>query len=155
MAFTRSEVILGYGKHIAYADSAGGSYTNVDGTQDIQLPERELGESEITNDDSGDYHRDFIPALYDAGVVTFTYVYTKSQFAALDTIFQLGTTANGRGLGTGGCQKYWKVTLPDGSTAKFTGYLRKHDLPTTIDESPVVNVEIRVNSKMTYSSSGS
>jgi hypothetical protein len=146
MAFDRDEVIIGHGKHIAYSDD-GVTYTTVDGTVDISLPERELGATEITNDDSPNFHKDYIPGLYEPGKVNFTYRYTKTQFAALETIYQKANTAATRGDAT----KTWKVTLPDASTAVFNGFLTSHNLPIDGGEdSPVVEGEIQVIGLMTW-----
>jgi hypothetical protein len=144
----RDEVIIPHGKHIAYSDTLGGSYTNVDGTVDVNLPERELGASEITNDDSPDFHKDYIPGMYEPGTVGFTYRYNKTGFAALETIFQLASATGTRASAT----KYWKVTIPDGgSTAIFRGFMTAHTLPMEGDEdSPIVEVELQVNGKIAY-----
>lgn len=145
MAYDRTEHILGYGKHLFYG-AANPATTPVYGTIDIQLPERELGTAEITNDDSPNYHKDYIPALYEPGKVPFTYRYGRTLFAALEAIFLLASVTATRASAT----KWWKVTLPDGSTAVFQGFLTKHDLPTQLEDSPVVEAEIQVIGMMTF-----
>jgi hypothetical protein len=143
--FERDEVIIGHGKQLLYCDTVDGTYTKVDGTIEVNLPERELEAEEITNDDSPDFHKDYNPGMYEPGTVPFTYKYTKTQFAALETIFQLATVAATRSSAT----KFWKVILTDGSTASFRGFLTKHDLPM---EQGTVNVEaeMQVCGKMSY-----
>jgi predicted secreted protein len=144
MPFDRTETVITYNKHLSYSDTLNGSYTNVAGTIDIQLPQRELGVAEITNDDTADYTKDYIPALFEPGTIPFTYRYTKSQFASLETIFQARTA------------KYWKVLLADGSYGKVTGFIVKHDLPLEGEEdSPVVEGEIQATGKMAWTSFGS
>lgn len=147
MAYDRTEHILGYGKHLFYGTTNPAS-TPVYGTIDIQLPERELGIAEITNDDSPNYHKDYIPALYEPGKVPFTYRYGRTLYAALETIFMLASSATMATRAT--ATKWWLVTLPDGSTAAFQGFLIKHDLPTQLEDSPVVEAEIQVIGKMTF-----
>lgn len=146
MAYDREEHIIGHGKHIAYGDTAIGTFTNVDGTIEVTLPERELGTTELTNDDSPDFHKDYMPSLYEPGSVSFTYRYGKTVFAALEGIYQLASAAGTRASAT----KFWKVTLPDGSVAAFRGFLTKHDLPVEQEDSPVVEAEIQVAGKMTF-----
>lgn len=142
--YDRDEHVLGYGKSIAFSDSENGSYTTIAGTIDVQLPERELGAAEITNDDSEDYHKDYTPRLYEPGTASFSYKYTASQFAELETVYQLASDAGTRASAT----KWWKVTLPDGEVHKFRGFLTKHDLPVEIEEVPTVESEIQVCGKM-------
>jgi hypothetical protein len=146
MPFDRDEVMSHHGKRIAYADTLAGSYTTVFGTVDINLPERELEEEEVTNDDSADYTKDFEPGLYDPGSASFTYKYQKTQYTALETLFQLATVPATRVDAT----KFWKVTLVDGSTAIFQGYLKTHNLPLEGATVPTVDAEIRVKGKVTW-----
>lgn len=138
MPFADSEVIIGYGKNLAYSDTSGGTFTNVEGTIDIQLPERELAAEEYTHDDSPSGHKEFTPGLFDPGTATFSYRYTKSQFATLETLF------------AGKSVKFWKVTIPGGSTAVFKGFIVSHSLPLELEGSPVVEAEIQVNGAMTF-----
>lgn len=138
MAFDNTTAQIGYGKHLAYSDTSNGSYTTIDGTVEINLPERELGSSESTNDDSPDYHKQMVPTLFDPGSVKFSYRYNKTQFATVDTIFLARTL------------KYFKVTLPDNSTAIFPGFLMKHDLPVAIEDVLTVEGEIQVTGKMAW-----
>jgi hypothetical protein len=145
--FDADEAIISHGKHIAYSDTEGGTYTNVDGTVDVNLPERELGGSEITNDDSPDFHKDYIPGMYEPGTTGFTYRYNKTTFEALETIYQLASASGTRLQAT----KWWLVTIPDGSTAKFRGFLTAHNLPMEgAEDSPVVECEIQVRGKIAY-----
>lgn len=145
--FNRDEAIIPHGKHIAFSDTLGGAYTNVDGTIDISLPERELGASEITNDDSPDFHKDYIPGMYEPGTIGFTYLYTKTGFADVEAVFQLASASATRANAT----KFWKITLPDGSTGIVQGFLTKHSLPLEGDEdSPVVECELQTLGKLTF-----
>lgn len=146
MAYNRDEHAIGYGKKIAYSATEGGSYTEVDGTVEVNLPERELGTAEATNDDSPDFHKDYLPGLYEPGTVSFTYRYGKTLFAAVETVFQLANVAATRASAT----KFWKVTLPEGSTATFKGFLVKHDLPMEIEDVITVEAEIQVIGKITF-----
>ena len=144
--FNEDEVIIGYGKELAYSDEENGSYTTIAGTIEVNLPERELGEAETTNDDSANYHKTYIPALYEPGNATFTYRYTATQFAELEAIFQLASDVSTRADAI----KWWRETLADGSVTKFQGFLKKHDLPVEIEESPSVEGEIKVTGPMTF-----
>lgn len=85
--------------------------------------------------------------LYDPGTVTFTYTYTASQFAELETIFMLATDPETRPQAS----KQWRITLPDNSVSIVLGFLTKHDLPTELEDSPVVEAEVQCRGAMAYS----
>jgi hypothetical protein len=146
MAYERDEHILGFGKKLAYSATLGGTYIEIDGTQEVNLPERELGAAETTNDDSAAFHKDYIPSLYEPGTVSFTYVYGKTVFAAVEAVFQLASVAATRA----DASKFWKVTLSDGSIAAFQGFITKHDLPAELEDAIVVEGEIQVVGPMTF-----
>lgn len=150
--FAESEAVINHGKHIAYGDDVTTpTYITVAGTTDVDLPDRELGQSDVTNDDTADFHKDSIPGMFAPGKASFKYRYGKTQFAAIEAVYQLATVAATRGGGAGGAIKKWKVTIPDGSTATFRGYLTKHSLPMEgDDDSPVCECEIAVKGKITY-----
>lgn len=145
MSFQEAEVQIGHKKQIAYS-ATDSSYLKVDGTIEINLPEAELGESEITNDDTADFGKDYQPALYEPGTVTVSYVYTKTQFALIEAKFQQARVAATRAAAT----MFWQTTLPDGSTAKFKGYIKSHKLPMDQEGTLVSEFEIRVRTKITY-----
>jgi hypothetical protein len=149
MPYSDTEHTIGHGFNVAYADTLAGlsSGTSIDGTTDVHLPESELGESEITNDDTPDFQKDFLPGLYDPGTVSFSYKYGKTLFATVEALYQLAAVAATRVSAT----KFWKVTLPDGSTATFKGFLKKHSLPSAGQEDAITcECEIRVRSKITF-----
>lgn len=153
MPFAREQVIIGHAKRLAYSeDIAIPSYTDVFGTIDVSLPERELGATEITNDDSPDFHKDYIEGMYEPGTIGFSYRYTKSQFTAMEAIYQLASAVATRGSAVAGkSTKKWRVTLPDGSVATFRGFLTAHNLPIEgSEDSPVVEGEIQCIGKMTW-----
>ena len=145
MPIDNDEVIIGHGKHIAHS-ADGVTYSDVAGTIEVNLPERELGAAEITNDDSPDFTKEYMPGMYEPGTVSFTYRYNKTGFAALEAIYQLATVAATRGSAT----KFWKVTLPDGSESTFKGFLTAHNLPVEGEDSPIVEAEIQIVGKMVY-----
>lgn len=144
------EVILGFGKTIEFSDTENGSYTKLPGSITTTLPDRELGEAETTNDDSPDFHRQFIPGLYDPGVVSLTYRYSATGYAMMEELFQLAADAVTRPDAI----KWWKVTLIDGAVAKFRGWVKKNGMPVELDTSPEVECEIRATGKMSFTPAG-
>ncbi len=146
MAFDRDECIIGYGKSIGYSDTQGGGLTMVDGTIEISYPESELGKAEITNDDSPDFHKDYIPGLYEPGTVKVTYRYTSSIYTQMQTVYQLASVAATRASAT----KYWTIELPDGATTEFRGFISKNNLPIPdLEGSPICEMEIQVGGSST------
>lgn len=142
-----SEYIISHGKHIAYSDTENGTYVTIEDTREISFPEAELGSAETTNDSTPDFRKDYIPGLYEPGTISFTYVYGKTQFAAIEALFQLASVAGTRNSAT----KYWKITLSDGSTGIVRGFLTKHTLPGSEGEDVhVCECEIQCRGKLTF-----
>jgi hypothetical protein len=145
--FDIDEAILKAGKHLAFSDTESGTYTNVDGTTEMNFPDRELGKAEVTNDDSPDRTKQYIPALYEPGTVSFKYIYGATSFDALETIYQLAVDQ----AGAIAARKWWKITLADGAFVKFEGFLTKHTLPLDgLEDAPIVEGEIQVSGAMVY-----
>jgi hypothetical protein len=145
--FDRDQAIIGHGKKLSWSDTLAGTYVKFAGTIDIDLPSRELGAAEITNDDSEDFHKDYQPGMYEPGTLPFTYTYSAEGFAAIETLFQLATVAATRPTAT----KFWKIELPDGAVASFRGFLTKNDWPSPgQDETAECEAEIQVIGKMTF-----
>jgi len=144
--FVNADAIIGYKKKIEFSDTLMGTYVKLAGTININLPERELGTAETTNDDSPGFHKQYIPALYEPGTVTVSYRYGAPGFAAVETLFQLAAVASTRAAAT----KFWKVTLPDTTVAAFQGFVTRNNLPLEIEDSPECEFEIQVSGAMTY-----
>lgn len=144
--YNDSETVIGHGKELAYSDTENGTYTPIPGTIEVNLPERELGESEILNDDSEHYHKDYLPSVFDPGTISFTYQYGKTAFAEVEALFQLASATATRASAT----KWWRITSPDGSTSKVRGFLKSHNLPMEQEDAVVVEAEIRCRGKMTF-----
>lgn len=143
-----SEMIIGHGKNVRYAnDNAtlpSSGWTDVAHSIDVSLPERELSAAEVTNDDSPDFHREYIVGLYDPGTASFSYRYTGPVFAALETIFQAASDST-----RSDAYRWWQFELSDGKKYSFRGFITAHNLPVEgAEESPVVEVEIQVIGKM-------
>lgn len=146
MPLNRSQIRSAHGKRLAYCDTLVGTYLDVFGTVDINLPERTLEEEEVTNDDSADFTKDFEPGLYDPGEAGFTYKYTDDMWALLEAIFLLASVPLTREDAT----KFWKVTFPSGATAIFSAYIKSHNLPLEGATTPTVEGSLRVKSKITW-----
>ncbi|MGC4030255.1 MAG: phage tail tube protein [Tepidisphaeraceae bacterium] len=136
----------GFGKILEYSDTGSGTWTKASKTVEIEIPDAELGAEESTHDDSTDYHREYIPTLYDPGTLPFTYRYEKAAFALIEAVFQLANTSATRASAT----KFWRLTLPDGSKVAWKGFITKHGLPTDIDGVLTCECEMQVIGKRTF-----
>lgn len=141
-----SEHIIGFGKKLSYCTTVNGSYTDVYNTRNITAPQTQLGSAEITNDNSPNRTKARIPGLYDPGTVSFTYVYSRTQFAALQTLLAGGTSQAGAAAAT----LFWKITYADGSVLAFQGYLTKNDLPAELEGELVSEGEIQATTVPTF-----
>lgn len=147
MAAHESEYIIHHGKNVGYGATSNGSFTMLDDTRDVGFPEPEFGTAETTNDSTPNFTKAYIPGLKEPGKLTFSYVYGKTQFTALDTIFALNEDATTRATSS----KYWKVLLADGSFGVAKGFMTKHALPPGDGEDVVtVDVEIQITSKWAF-----
>jgi hypothetical protein len=154
-AFTRAEAAIGYGKRLQFSD-AGSTWNTLFGTVDVQLPERDLGEAELTNDDSPDFHKDYLPGLFEPGEVSGSYRYTRSMYAHMESLYQRATVAANRPSDAATpVLLFWKCTLTDGAVATWRGFIKTHNLPTEIEGVLTVEFSIKVSGKMTFATSGS
>src|SRR4051812_47142549 len=116
-----STATVGYGSIIAYSTD-GSSYTTVAQTVDLTGPEPEVGEINITNNDSPANTKEYIPGMIEPGELEFEVVYKKAVCAALYAMF-------GDGIAY-----FWKETYPDGSTWVFKGFLKKFGTETETED---------------------
>lgn len=146
MEFIESEATIGHGKTLSWSDTANGTFVAMPGTVKVSIPDAELGTAEITNDDSPDRRKDYIPCLYEPGTVGGSYIYGATAFEAFEEIFQLGSSPTTAPTAT----KYWKLTLPDGAIAAWRGFLTKHGMDPEMEDAIEVEFEMQVRGKLTF-----
>jgi hypothetical protein len=103
-----------YGSIIAWSTTENGSYTAVAQSKDLAGPSPEIGDIDMTNNDSPNNTKEYYPGggLIEPGELEFQLIYEKGQCDDLYTTF-------GDGIG------YWyRETFPDGSQWKFPGYIK-------------------------------
>jgi hypothetical protein len=144
--FIEAEATIGHGKTLAWSATSNGTFAKIAGTVDIALPDRELGTAEITNDDSPDRHKDYIPALFEPGTLSGSYIYGATAFEAMEEHFQLAMDPATAPTAT----RYWKYTLPDGAIVTFRGFLTKHGMEPEMEEALSVEFEMQVRGPMTF-----
>lgn len=138
---------IGFGKKLEWSDveAMTGAIT-LFGTTDINLPEAELETAEFTNDNSPNRHKEYKPALYEPGTVSFTYIYATDEYAKVALLFALASVAET----VNSAIKWFRVTLPDGATAKFQGFVTKNDVSAEISDAVEVEAEIQVTGPTEY-----
>lgn len=128
----------GYGASLAWGTTPG-SLTDIIQIRDISGPSVEVGEVDITNQDSANEFKEWLPGFADAGEVEFNVVYTKAQCASLYSI-----VANGDIY-------YFVLTLRDGSTWAFYGFIKNFGTEVEYEDSVIENeISIRVTGKPTF-----
>ena len=141
MAYIPSEHTIGHGKKIEYAAvQAMTSAVQIFGTTEINFPESELSATDFTNDDSPSYHKEYEPGMYEPGTVGFTYVFSKTEYTKVETIFQLATVTATRAS----AKKYFRITLADGSAVVFPGFITKNNVSGAQEDGVMVEAEIQV-----------
>lgn len=143
---------IGHGGKLSYCDTAIGTYIEIRGIQECNVPESELGESETTNDDSPDFHKEYTLGMYEPGTATFSYVFQPNQFGDIDALYMLASVAANRLLRDAANSpiKYWKHTTPDGSVHAFKGWVKSNKLPRDQEGTLVSEAEIRVIGKTAF-----
>jgi hypothetical protein len=135
-----SDATSGFGSTLSFSD-LGVTYTDVAQTVDLSGPEPEIGDVKITNNDSPNRSHEYMPGggLIEPGEQDFEVVYTKTQCAALYTMF-------GDGL-----EYFWRETYPDGSKWEYKGYIKKFgtEAPTE-DESIRNSITLKLTTKPAF-----
>jgi hypothetical protein len=147
MAYTPAEHQIGHGKKLEWADDVDfTSPTQIFGTVSVPIPERELGASEKTNDSSPDYHKEYQPGLYEPGTLDFSYNYAMTEFEKVETLYALAKVPATRASAT----KFWRLTLPDGSVAKWKGFITANNLPAEQEDTLVCEASMQCSGAMTF-----
>jgi hypothetical protein len=128
--------VAGYGTSIGYADTAEGSYTTLADVVDITPPEEEVDDIETTTHSSTNKVRTYQGGLIEPGET--------------DVVIQFDKTIYGTLRGLRGAKKFWKITIPDGSTQVFAGYIKKIGPETPLDDIVTVNLTMMVAGDPTY-----
>lgn len=128
---------IGHGSSLSYGSTATGSWTTIGMVEDIKVPEPEVDDVELTNQDSPNSYKEYIPGLIEGGQGEFDLIYNKTQQSTL--------------YGIVGTLQYFKIGLPDSSTMIWHGYLKKLGLEAPVGDKIASNGNIiKVTSKPTF-----
>lgn len=134
-----STATVGYGSILAWSATEGGTYAAIAQTRDLPGPEPEVGDVNITNNDSPDNTKEYIPGMIEPGELDFELVYKKAVCATLYGMFGNQVVY------------WWKETFLDGSTWKFPGYLKKFGTETETEDKEIQNnVTIKLTGKPVF-----
>lgn len=133
---TRTDAIKGYGVTLAYADVGSTTYTPIAQIKDLTGPELDSDDIDVSNNSSPNMTREFMAGWQDSGEVETEVVYTKAQAATLYSIYRV--------------TKNYLVTLSDGSTIKFTGYLKTLGIESPQEEEVRQSITIKVSGEVTF-----
>lgn len=105
-----SKAILGAGTTLSHCATSSGTYVTIAEVFTVELPSVKTEQVKVTHYGSTSLFHEYISGFKDGGEVNFELNYYKTEHATLD--------------GLQGVQPmFWKVTLPDGSTDQFPGFL--------------------------------
>ena len=133
-----SNVTLGFGSNLAYSTD-GTSYTDIAQTVDLEGPSPEVGDVNVTNNDSPSNTKEYVPGMIEPGEQEFTVVYSKTVCAALYGMFGTGVIY------------FWRETYPDGSKWEYKGYLKSFGTEAPTEDGAIMNtVSIKLTTKPTF-----
>ena len=127
--------MIGKGTTLGYATTSGGTYTNVDELISVGKPKVTPDRVEFTHSTSDDDTKEFKPGWKEGEATEFTVNYTEAGMTALIAIE--------------GLQRYWKLTLPGGSTFVWAGTIGV-GLPVDIKDRIITTCSLTCDSAITY-----
>ena len=135
MAATKS--ILGAGTTLGHCTTSGGSYITIAEAFSVEIPSVKTEQVKVTHYGSTGMFHEYISGFRDGGEVTFELNYFKTEHATLDGL-------------QGVTPMFWKVTLPDGSTSTFPGFLDSLGVSIPIEDKMVTKGAIKVTGAATF-----
>ena len=105
-----SSAIIGKGTTLSYSATQGGSYTALSEVTDVSLPTVKIGKVDVTHYLSDNNTMEYKSAVWqDHEDIKLTLNFLKAQTTTLESFV--------------GVDKWWKITLPDGSTYVQPGFI--------------------------------
>jgi hypothetical protein len=137
-----STATVGYGSQLLYSTTEEGSYSAIAQTVDLAGPEPEIGEVNITNNDSANATKEYLPGMIEPGEMEFEVIYKKDACNTLYTMF------SGRTV-------YWfKLAYPDGSYWIFPGFLNSFGTEAPTEDEAIRNtIGIKLTALPTFTPS--
>jgi predicted secreted protein len=137
------------GIELALTSVNGGTFYNLGEILSVTPPTRTMGTIDVTNHNTTDYFREFLPGMIDPGTITFTANYVSSSSWASDLITSVMADR---------AKINWKTTLSTGEAATSSqnvwygnGYITNYQLLTANDQAVQYSVSIKLTAKPTDS----
>jgi hypothetical protein len=110
--------------------------------QDVNLGAVTVDSVEVTNNDSSDSTKEFVPGLIDSGEITFTCLFDPGEVEThLTELQSLATTT-------------WTVTLPTGalggSTWAGSGFITSMSAPVPMGDAVTVDFTVKITGGVTF-----
>jgi hypothetical protein len=107
-----TQAIIGASTTLGYGSTLGGSYTSYGEVVDVKQPGGQVGKVEATHYTSPNFEKEWLSQKWkERDDVGLKLNYFKSQQTLLESHL--------------GLQQFFKITLPDGSTWVFPGFMAK------------------------------
>lgn len=131
---------FGHGTVLAYS-ADGVTYTDIDEVVSIDAVKGKRKKIKKTRLDSANEHEQFRAGLKETDELKVKVQYVKTIFATLLGFFNATSP-----------QKYWKITLADGSSTAGTGYISEIDQAPKADSEDILYFDFSVqpDSKWTF-----
>ena len=127
---------IGKGTTIGFATVLAGTYTTVAELLTAAKPKVVTDKIEFTHSTSDNGMKEFKGGWKEGENTTFTVNYTEAGTSAL--------------IALEGLQRYWKITMPGGSTFAWPGTLIGLDIPVDIKDRIVMSIELSCDGAITY-----
>jgi hypothetical protein len=129
--------MIGFGVALGYS-ADGVTYTDVAKVVDITPPEPSVGKSKSTHNATANATHTYEPTLIEPGENDVKILFAKAVHAVLDGFFWSRAT------------KFWKITLAEGSTQTFQGFIMNLGTPTPMEDQVQTTMKMCVTGKVTF-----
>ncbi|MBV8781387.1 MAG: hypothetical protein JO353_08320 [Phycisphaerae bacterium] len=136
MSYTGTGAIIGAGSSLAYSATSGGSYSALSELIKIGFPKSSVAKIKATNMQSLNLTSEYIAGFKDTAELSFEANYLKADMTTYQTQLRV--------------QQWWKITLPDGSTFTFPGFLAEIDGDTEAEAKITVKGKLQVTGAITW-----
>lgn len=127
---------IGYGSELRV--KIGASFERVAEVHDIDGPNEEQNDVEVTNLDSAGRRREYIPGLTDPGMLTLETNFTKGEYNRLRDLKDNATVTD------------WEYELTDGSLLEFQGYVKAVGLRMVVDDKITSPVTVKITGDVEF-----
>ena len=138
-----TQAVKAYGSILEYGVN-GTTYTKLAQTVDLGGFQPEVGDINITNNDSPNNTKEYIPGMIEPGTYDFSIIYDSSLASTIEDYADATTVY------------YWRVTFPNGDKWVARGYVKKVEYSGKTEDGAVEGkISIKITGKPVLTASGS